>query len=125
MHNRYDQVGVIESAEPGEGHVMVTVRIAPSQTDLIADLEAGVVRNVSVGYRIYDEKLESREQDENGNTIKSTWRTTDWEPNEVSFVSIPADRTVGLGRSAEETDELKTRVKFLEDKLRNTRRTRR
>jgi hypothetical protein len=38
-------------------------------------------------------------------------------PNEGAFVSIPADGTVGIGRSAEETAGLKTRVQFLEDKL--------
>ena len=99
MHSRYDQVGVIESARLDGNKIIVSVRIAPSQKDLIADLDAGVVRNVSIGYRVHDEKLESREQDENGNTIRSTWRVTDWEPNEVSFVSIPADRSLTADES--------------------------
>lgn len=117
MHNRWEQVGVIESARLEGQNIIVTVRVAPSQTDLIKDLEAGIIRNVSIGYRVHNEHLESREVDEQGDTIKATWRVTDWEPTEVSFVSIPADKSVGLGRSDEETAELKTRVKFLEHKL--------
>lgn len=117
MHDRYSQVGVVEKAAIEGRSVAVTVRVSPSQKDLIADLEAGIIRNVSIGYRVHAEFLEKRETDDEGYTTRATWRVTDWEPTEVSFVSIPADRSVGLGR-AEDDDLVKRRVKFLEDRLR-------
>lgn len=117
MHNRYEQCGLVEKAELDGKSVKVTVRVSPSQEALIKDLEAGIIRNVSIGYRVHAEHLESRETDEEGYTVRATWRVTDWEPTEVSFVSIPADRSVGLGRS-EDAELVKRRVKFLEDRLR-------
>jgi HK97 family phage major capsid protein len=54
----------------------------------MADVEDGVLRNVSVGYSIGT--LEERSGD---------FVATSWQPLEVSFVGIPADATVGVGRS--------------------------
>ncbi len=120
MHNRYDQVGVIESARIEGGHIVVTVRVSRSQSDLIQDIEDGIVRNVSIGYRIHKDTLEGRETDEDGNVISTTVRTIDWEPNEVSFVSIPADKSVGLGRSEAEQEEVRARVMELEERFTET-----
>jgi hypothetical protein len=46
-----------------------------------------------VAYRIHDLKLESSSDTED------VYRVTKWEPFEVSIVSVPADPTVGVGRS--------------------------
>jgi HK97 family phage major capsid protein len=52
-------------------------------------------QNVSVGYLIHEAKLvETKEGVE-------TYRVIDWEPLELSIVSVPADPTVGVGRSLE------------------------
>lgn len=53
----------------------------------------GGLRNVSVGYRVHAMKLEESKDDG-----PDTYRVTDWEPFEVSIVSVPADATVGVGR---------------------------
>jgi HK97 family phage major capsid protein len=37
-----------------------------------------------------------------GDSQADTYRVTDWEPYEVSLVSVPADHSVGVGRSAED-----------------------
>lgn len=116
MHNRHEQVGVVESARVEGNSIIVTVRVASSETKLISDLEDDIVRNVSIGYRVHAEKLTERITDENGNTVRVTWTVSDWEPTEVSFVSIPADRTVGLGRG--ENAEVESRVKYLKSRLR-------
>ena len=55
------------------------------------DISRGILRNVSVGYQIKD--LEQRGED---------YVATNWEPYEVSIVSIPADNSVGVGRSLDE-----------------------
>lgn len=117
MHNRSKQVGVIQSARLEADHIVVSVRVSRSQTDLIHDIEDGIVRNVSIGYRVHAEQLEERDTDEHGYTTRAVWRTTDWEPNEVSFVSIPADKSVGLGRSEEDAKQVKARVMELEQRI--------
>ncbi|POC04906.1 phage capsid protein, partial [Vibrio vulnificus] len=55
--------------------------------------------HVSIGYIVHEMVLE---KDEDGTR---TYRVTDWEPFEQSFVTVPADPTVGVGRSL---DNLKT-----------------
>jgi len=54
---------------------------------------------VSIGYRI-DKMV--RDEDS-----PSVYRATSWRPMEVSIVSLPADPTVGVGRSIESTEEPK------------------
>jgi HK97 family phage major capsid protein len=116
MHDRNDQRGVVESAKVEDGKLKVTVRMSSSETKLIKDIEDGIIRNVSVGYRIHDEKIDKRESDPTtGQVLSTTWRVTDWEPKEVSFVSIPADPAAGFRA---EDESLKSRVRFLEDKAR-------
>ena len=52
----------------------------------------GGLRNVSLAYRI--NKIEEDKNEER-------FTVTDWEPYEVSIVTVPADPTVGIGRGAE------------------------
>ncbi len=54
----------------------------------------GIRRLVSVGYRIHKTETENKP---GGVEIV---RVTDWEPFEISIVSIPADDSVGVGRGA-------------------------
>lgn len=57
--------------------------------EIRADVDAGVIHNVSVGYSI--DKTES--------AGAGSYRVTRWEPIELSLVSIPADPSVGVNRS--------------------------
>ncbi len=95
-HDARDVVGVIESVEIGADRVgRAVVRFGKSARaeEVFQDVLDGIRRNVSVGYLIHQAQLvETRDGLE-------TYRVTDWEPYEVSLVSIPADPTVGLGRS--------------------------
>lgn len=65
------------------------------------DLEDGILTNTSGGYRVHEFKMVGEEED--GTPIL---RAVDWELKEASFVDIPADPTVGVGRSdlEEESD---------------------
>lgn len=56
--------------------------------ELWPDIQAGIVRHLSVGYTIDDYR-----------TSGDTMQVTRWTPHEASLVSIPADPTVGLNRS--------------------------
>lgn len=114
MHDRDELRGVIESARIEGGLLKVVVRVSANHPGLIADIDAGIVRNVSIGYRIHDEKIERREVNpETGEVTATTWRVTDWEPQEVSFVTIPADKAAGF-RADDES--MKSRVRFLDSK---------
>ena len=94
-HDTRDVVGVIESVDVGADRVArAVVRFGRSARaeEVWQDVRDGIRRNVSVGYMIHKAQLvEQRDGVE-------TYRVTDWEPYEVSMVSVPADPTVGVGR---------------------------
>lgn len=98
-HDTRDVVGVVESVEIGADRVArAVVRFGKSARaeEVWQDVRDGIRRNVSVGYLIHKAQLvETKDGQE-------TYRVTDWEPFEVSLVSVPADATVGVGRSFEE-----------------------
>lgn len=97
-HDTKDVVGVIESVEIGPDRVgRAVVRFGKSvrAEEVWQDVVDGIRRNVSVGYMIHKAQLV-----ESADGVE-TYRVTDWEPFEVSLVSVPADATVGVGRSAE------------------------
>jgi len=100
-HNRWDRadhVGVVEKAwvENGRGYAEVRLSRRAELDDLWRDIKDGIVRNVSVGYQILERTLVK--QNENG---PNEYRVTKWLPMEVSLVPIPADATVGVGRSGD------------------------
>lgn len=100
-HDTRDVVGVIESVEVGADRMArAVVRFGKSARaeEVWQDVRDGIRRNVSVGYMIHRAQLvEERDGVE-------TYRVTDWEPFEVSLVSVPADPTVGVGRSLDDAD---------------------
>jgi hypothetical protein len=61
--------------------------------EILQDIADGVRSHVSIGYIVHDIALESRTED------KEVYRVLDWEPYEISMVSVPADPTVGVGRT--------------------------
>lgn len=95
-HDTRDVVGVVESVEIGADRVArAVVRFGKSARaeEVWQDVRDGIRRNVSVGYLIHKAQLvETKDGLE-------TYRVTDWEPLEVSLVSVPADASVGVGRS--------------------------
>ena len=102
-HEPEDVVGVVESIEVGADRVVrAVVRFGKSAKaeEIFQDVIDGIRRNVSVGYLIHKAVLvETTEGQE-------TYRVTDWEPLEISLVSIPADATVGVGRSLQGAQSL-------------------
>lgn len=65
--------------------------------DLRQDIADGLVRNVSIGYLINERVLTKA----NAEGQPDEYRVTSWMPFEISLVDIPADASVGLGRSAD------------------------
>jgi HK97 family phage major capsid protein/HK97 family phage prohead protease len=101
-HDWKDVVGVVESVEIGADRVArAVVRFGKSARaeEVWQDVKDGIRRNVSVGYIIHKAQLvETKDGLE-------TYRVTDWEPFEISLVSVPADATVGVGRSADDAGD--------------------
>ena len=101
-HDPRQQIGVVESVtlDGSARRLRATVRFGKNglAKDVFDDVADGIRSNISVGYQV--NKLE---QDGKG-----SYRAVDWLPMEVSVVSIPADRTVGVGRSAD--DDLQHRT---------------
>ncbi len=101
-HDPRDHIGVVESfsVDTKDGKARAKVRFSKSARgeEIYQDVLDGIRRNVSVGFSIH--KLVLEEENEDGNDL---YRADDWEPFELSIVSIPADINAGVGRSAEIT----------------------
>jgi HK97 family phage major capsid protein len=99
QHEAGDQIGVIESARiDGDKRGRAIVRFSRSARgeEMLQDVVDGIRSKVSVGYMVHKAQLAEKSGD------VETYRIMDWEPFEVSLVSIPADATVGVGRAAEQ-----------------------
>jgi HK97 family phage major capsid protein len=98
-HDTREQIGVIQRAwlDGRKKQCRAVARFGSSDDaqQEMADAEDGIRVNVSVGYEIRELELVKKDGD------VATYRVTDWLPLECSLVSIPADMTVGLGRSVD------------------------
>lgn len=97
-HDWDDQVGVVESVEIGadrRGRAKVRFGRSARADEILQDVSDGIRRHVSFGYIIHKIEVETRKG------APDLVRVTDWEPYEISLVSVPADPTVGVGRSRE------------------------
>lgn len=65
-----------------------------------AKVDNGTLKGVSVGYSIKDYEIVR----DNKGRVKG-YDVTKWQPFEISIVSVPADVTVGVGRSDEEQEQ--------------------
>src|SRR5581483_842874 len=79
----------------GVGRARVRLDDGPETQPVLRKLQRGMIRNVSVGYRVH--KYEVTEADGQ----PPLYRAVDWEPMEISFVPIPADTGAGLRADAE------------------------
>lgn len=109
-HDPERQIGVIESAELDSSarRLRATVRFGRNglAKEAFDDVTDGIRANISVGYAI--KKMERDARDGNKYIAKS------WRPVEASLVSIPADVTVGVGRSSEPSPEPVIKTDFKE-----------
>ena len=95
-HDHDDHVGVVESAtidSDRRGRATVRFGNSPLAVEKFTDVKDGILRHISVGYRIHELTLSKTGDD------GEEYRATDWEPFEISFVSVPADHTVGVARN--------------------------
>lgn len=104
-HNWNAQRGVVEKAwldVDRKCRAVVRFGRSAAAEELLQDVADGIKRHVSVGYQIHEIKLTEEREGVDVYTV------TSWEPYEISIVSVPADITVGVGRSAEKVSEERT-----------------
>jgi HK97 family phage prohead protease len=96
-------IGVVESATLQKKRGVATVRFLRAGVDPEADrvfekVADGVLKGVSVGYRIH--KLEKTEESADKIPVM---RAVDWEPMEISITPVGADEGAGVRSAAPET----------------------
>ena len=101
-HDWTDQIGVVESVTIGadrRGRAVVRFGKSARASEIFQDVVDGIRKHVSVGYRVLGAKLVETKDE------VDVYRVTDWEPFEISFVAVPLDHSVGVGRTMEKTQE--------------------
>jgi HK97 family phage major capsid protein len=97
-----DQIGVVKKAfiDPTTKRGMAKLKFSKSARgqEIFQDIVDGIRSNISFAYSI----------DTNSMTKESegTYRMSKWTPHEISVVGVPADATVGIGRSLEKQPEV-------------------
>lgn len=99
-HNAYsidDVKGVVNAnsarIEGGLGYADIRLDDGPENQSVLRKVASGIVRNISIGYRVHRFVVVQREGQ------VPLYRATDWEPYEISLVPIGADSGAGV-RSA-------------------------
>lgn len=89
-HDWNDPVGMIDAGRIKDGRLLVDAHLfdTPRAKEVRAMMEGGL-RNVSIGYEI----------DAMDEVARGKFVATSWTPLEVSIVTVPADPSVGIGRS--------------------------
>jgi HK97 family phage prohead protease len=81
-------IGVVDRAwvENGEGKAKIRFSEREEVKAIIADVKDGILRNISVGYRV-----DNYEITESNNESLPIYTAKRWTPMEISLVTIPAD----------------------------------
>ena len=118
-HDRDAVVGHIEKVwlEDNRGKALARFDTDEQSETIFQKVQSGTLQGVSVGYAInrYEVLEDEDTKSTNGRFNGPAYVVTDWEPLEISIVSVPADPTVGVGRSAE---EIHTSIDTQEDNTR-------
>jgi HK97 family phage prohead protease len=89
-HNWDEPIGIVDGARIENNRLVVDAHLfATARAQEIAAMVEGGLRNVSIGYRLHVVEEDKK---------AARFTATDWEPFEVSIVTVPADPSVGIGR---------------------------
>ena len=95
-----DQIGIIREPEVKDGKLGGVIEFGSGERsqEIARDAAKGIRRNMSVGYIVNAYK---RDGEKDGIPV---FRVVDWTPYEASFVNVPADATIGVGRVLDNTE---------------------
>lgn len=112
-HNRYSGInavlGITEEWRVEKGQLIGTCRFSKNQQAVFDDVADGILRHVSLGYRIHEYKVTKATKD--GQLEKR--KAVDWEPLELSIVPVSFETTNGTReaeRSNKDTHEVKLTI---------------
>ena len=106
-HNRDKVIGKVLRAwvENGRGNAEIEFDEDAESDVIYQKVNGGTLKGVSVGYMVTNwETVAANKKSVDGRFTGPCDIATKWVPFEVSIVSIPADPTVGVGRSHEEPE---------------------
>jgi hypothetical protein len=100
INNVDSVVGIVERAwiEGGQGRAIIRFSETDDAAPIRAKVKEGILRNVSVGYRVYKYERQPKADGQ----VRAVYRAIDWEPAEISLVGVPADHKSQL--RSEEAD---------------------
>lgn len=103
-HDVRQQIGWLEDLTIGSDGVLRAMARQGNHPDAawaFADMRDGIRPYMSIGYEPLAWQPPVQGDPDNDGDRDNTWTITRWMPMESSTVAIPADVTVGVGRSAE------------------------
>lgn len=113
-HDADKPIGKVEKVWIGDdsrGHALVRFDTDEESDRIFQKVSGGSLRGVSVGYRIKDyNTIKDGEKSKDGRFAGPAVVVTQWEPLEISIVSVPADAGVGVGRSIEDLKGMNTNM---------------
>lgn len=80
--------------EGGVGRATLRLSQRPELAGIVADIRAGVIRAISFGYSVRRYEI-TRATDRDDGVNMPLYRATSWQPQEISFVPVPADPNAG------------------------------
>ncbi len=109
-HDRDTVIGRVDSVELDEQEHKLRAEVVFDDDEeserVYQKVKSGTLKGVSVGYMVdVWEEVEAGAMSSNGRFAGPCDVATRWTPYELSIVSVPADPTVGVGRSYDEMGE--------------------
>lgn len=74
----------------GEGRATLRLSVRDEMAGIVKDIRAGIIRAISFGYSVQHYDVIRRQDRKDGGTV-DLWRAVHWQPQEISFVPVPAD----------------------------------
>ncbi|MBB4207886.1 prohead protease/major capsid protein fusion protein [Roseinatronobacter bogoriensis] len=89
--------------EGGKGYATIRLSDREEVEPIWRDMQAGIIRNVSVGYKVHKYERTAKADRKDGGK-RALYRAIEWEPMEISAVAIGADAGAQLREEANTGD---------------------
>lgn len=123
-HDSYSVIGKILSVELDEGEHKLRAVVQFDEDEesekIYQKVKSGTLKGVSVGYMVEEwEEVQEDKKSEDGRFEGPCYIAKKWMPYELSIVSIPADPTVGVGRSLDNEPEERNGDAKMDENMKN------
>ena len=107
-HDRDKVIGKVINARVEEGRGKATIEFDDDDFSkgIKKKVDSGTLKAVSVGYLVKEwEEVKKGKSSDDGRFKGECFIAKKWLPYEISIVAVPADATVGVGRTIEEATQ--------------------